>query len=205
MNPAVKNAYHQLRALQADAAAPEATDPDSPDALAMLNHREATAESASPETLSPRQQRWRRRVWLSIQRTALVIDRTLLQAMQAHNRLANGRQAAGHDACSDQGPLPTIAPVRLRKPRAEGDQPAPHSLPQSGEALPRQSRRSCSEGPACLRVQAAISSGRPLREPFEQNHPSTWCTLGSANQFRWFRCEDNEACLAAHRLNEGAK
>ena len=78
----------------------------------------------------------------------------------------------------------------------------PRTSLQGGEAHPAIARRLCREGRPCPRVRAALASGStvPLRDNRDDQY--SWCSLGPANRFRWFICEDSDACLKAHRLRD---
>lgn len=72
-------------------------------------------------------------------------------------------------------------------------------------AQPVQWRRSCIGAHPCLHVQEALASekrGEPQQSDIDQ---LSWCTLGGANSWRWFECENRASCLAAHRLSGAAK
>lgn len=66
---------------------------------------------------------------------------------------------------------------------------------------PFQARTGCVQGPPCLLLQALQGKARGAGGPRPYIDQSPWCSLGSANGHRWFRCENRHACLEAHRLS----
>lgn len=67
--------------------------------------------------------------------------------------------------------------------------------------LPFQARTGCVQGPPCLLLQALQRTAPGAGAPQPYIDQSPWCSLGSANGHRWFRCENRHACLEAHRLS----
>lgn len=67
--------------------------------------------------------------------------------------------------------------------------------------LPIQARTGCVQGPPCLLLQALQRTAPGAGGPQPYIDQSPWCSLGSANGHRWFRCENRHACLEAHRLS----
>ena len=129
-----------------------------------------------------------------------------------HTELQNGAKRPRSEHDTQLGSIAHAAAAGLSPHQEAGDchpgargtvrEQEPRTSHQGDEAHPRIARRHCREGRPCPRVRAALASGStvPLRDNRDDQY--SWCSLGPANRFRWFICEDSDACLKAHRLRE---
>ncbi len=106
----------------------------------------------------------------------------------------------GHGAAAD---LSRHQEAEDRHPAGRGTIPelGPRTSLQGDGVHPGIVRKHCREGRPCPRVRAALASGTkaPLRDHGDDQY--SWCMLPET-RWRWFICEDSEACFEAHRLRD---
>ncbi|WP_373489975.1 transcriptional regulator [Parasphingorhabdus sp.] len=131
---------------------------------------------------------------------------------QPHDRKLTG--AIGHHIAFDMPPLstedaalehPEIQPVK-RTVREREKSPAAqaefHIFGPNRGPHPPKGQRNCVGVPPCLRVQAFLEAAANGLQPDPHNRLFAPCYLRLSTRSRFFICEDIEACIAAHRINE---
>ena len=162
--------------------------------VGLNRHQTAIATNLQKEATRPHPMRVSASQWGERRLTCLPHDQRRTSTMPSLDERGSMLASAGHDECGCPRPCVEESRVFSALPLIARKSP-PHSPEHNRADFGDQFRRSFAEERQFLPDQGDQATASDGGRQLVRTCRSSWLTLGSANRFRFFKCDRSPACL----------